>query len=328
MGALSPIIELIHFFFKVFFIFICVQAQQIHSMFPNVPIQAITLDLADTHSVSLTVDRILSDSIYIPEGGVADVPPGEDPAPSSSPPLPSGSTAASGAGGEGNEDTSTASRSTTPRHSHDPLPPGPTHMAPATPLALSVSAEETRDGDVLQRRGSHLANEARASLDDRPTGDPSGSRDLEESSDAYEPLGYRRSDKLETSCGTRASHDAHGDEPRGSHDPHTDVSHADEPPQASERESGVLDTTQGPETELRQRRTDGSDARPEESAIRMARVIGSGSSSGREPDSLSSRNEFPSTSETYSQLFSSLQERKAELLRRARRYVDSGHIGE
>ncbi len=35
-------------------------------MFPHVPLQAITLDLVDTHSVSLTVDRILSHSIYIP----------------------------------------------------------------------------------------------------------------------------------------------------------------------------------------------------------------------------------------------------------------------
>jgi len=43
------------------------QAQQVHSMFPHVPLQAITLDLVDTHSVSLTVDRILSQSIYIPE---------------------------------------------------------------------------------------------------------------------------------------------------------------------------------------------------------------------------------------------------------------------
>ena len=42
-------------------------------MFPHVPLQAITLDLADTHSVSLTVDHILNNSIYIPEeGGVVD----------------------------------------------------------------------------------------------------------------------------------------------------------------------------------------------------------------------------------------------------------------
>lgn len=35
-------------------------------MFPHVPLQAITLDLVDTHSVSLTVDHILTHSIYIP----------------------------------------------------------------------------------------------------------------------------------------------------------------------------------------------------------------------------------------------------------------------
>lgn len=42
-------------------------AQQVHSMFPHIPLQAITLDLADTHSVSLTVDRVLNNTIYIPE---------------------------------------------------------------------------------------------------------------------------------------------------------------------------------------------------------------------------------------------------------------------
>ena len=42
-------------------------------MFPHIPLQAITLDLADTHSVSLTVERILNSTIYIPgqEGTVA-----------------------------------------------------------------------------------------------------------------------------------------------------------------------------------------------------------------------------------------------------------------
>lgn len=48
-------------------------------MFPNVPLQAITLDLADTHSVSLTVERIINDVIYIPdqrvEGNPSQAPP-------------------------------------------------------------------------------------------------------------------------------------------------------------------------------------------------------------------------------------------------------------
>ena len=42
------------------------KAQQVHTMFPNIPLQAITIDLADTHSILLTVDRILNNSIYIP----------------------------------------------------------------------------------------------------------------------------------------------------------------------------------------------------------------------------------------------------------------------
>ena len=43
------------------------QAQRVHSMFPHTPLEAITLDLADTHSVSLTVERIINNVIYIPE---------------------------------------------------------------------------------------------------------------------------------------------------------------------------------------------------------------------------------------------------------------------
>ena len=52
---------------KFFNYFSLSQAQQVHSMFPDIPLQAITLDLADTHSVSLTVDRVLNNTIFIPE---------------------------------------------------------------------------------------------------------------------------------------------------------------------------------------------------------------------------------------------------------------------
>ena len=40
-------------------------AQQVHSMFPHVPLQAITLDLADTRSISLTVEHILNNNLLI-----------------------------------------------------------------------------------------------------------------------------------------------------------------------------------------------------------------------------------------------------------------------
>ena len=36
-------------------------------MFPHVPLQAITLDLADTRSISQTVEHILNNAIYIPD---------------------------------------------------------------------------------------------------------------------------------------------------------------------------------------------------------------------------------------------------------------------
>ena len=42
-------------------------------MFPHVPLQAITLDLADTRSISLTVEHILNNAIYIPETGTTSV---------------------------------------------------------------------------------------------------------------------------------------------------------------------------------------------------------------------------------------------------------------
>ena len=47
------------------------QAQQVHAMFPHVSLQAITLDLADTRSISLTVEHILNNAIYIPVPGTA-----------------------------------------------------------------------------------------------------------------------------------------------------------------------------------------------------------------------------------------------------------------
>lgn len=43
------------------------QAQRIHSIFPDIPLQALTLDLADTRSVSLTAERIINGIIYIPD---------------------------------------------------------------------------------------------------------------------------------------------------------------------------------------------------------------------------------------------------------------------
>ncbi len=57
------------------------QANHIHGMFPHIPLHAITLDLADTHSVSLTVERILNNTIYIPSQEGAP-PPDPPPTPS------------------------------------------------------------------------------------------------------------------------------------------------------------------------------------------------------------------------------------------------------
>ena len=56
-------------------------------MFPHIPLQAITLNLADTHSVSLTVEHILNDTIYIP--GQDDDPSPSPLSPHTNPPLSS-----------------------------------------------------------------------------------------------------------------------------------------------------------------------------------------------------------------------------------------------
>lgn len=56
-------------------------------MFPHIPLQAITLNLADTHSVSLTVEHILNETIYIP--GQEGPPPLSPASPHPHPSLPS-----------------------------------------------------------------------------------------------------------------------------------------------------------------------------------------------------------------------------------------------
>ena len=92
------------------------QAQQVHAMFPHVSLQAITLDLADTRSISLTVEHILNNAIYIPVPGTAGAEqplnslPIHTPAPStpdSQAPSPPPLTASlqSSAGGEATPDT-------------------------------------------------------------------------------------------------------------------------------------------------------------------------------------------------------------------------------
>ena len=82
------------------------QAQQVHSMFPHIPLQAITLNLADTHSVSLTVEHILNETIYIP-GQEGPPPLSASPHPHSSLPSPASlPTPASGVVQEPNSESS------------------------------------------------------------------------------------------------------------------------------------------------------------------------------------------------------------------------------
>lgn len=224
-------------------------------MFPHVPIQAITLDLADTHSISLTVDRILNDSIYIPrEGGGAEE---EEEEEEDAMPLPAAS--------EHNSEGSTLSHPSSRRGS------GATsqatsqyHTFTALPHAQPVPETDLKDSHDLKDGPFPHVDE---SLHSKDTGE------------VQEP-----------------PHDASSHTLQEAHD-------SDIPADAA---------VPLPELRLRKPTTNAADT------IKVARAIESGEDS--KDSTLSSENSFPSTStDGYSQLFSSLQERKAELMRRAKR---------
>ena len=98
-------------------------------MFPHVPLQAITLDLADTRSISQTVEHILNNTIYIPES--------DGPVPNP-PPTPHTPTTAT--------PTSAEPTSATPTLSLD-LP-----ASEEEPHPLHVNEEENEEQSVLRRR--------------------------------------------------------------------------------------------------------------------------------------------------------------------------------
>ena len=87
-------------------------------MFPHVPLQAITLDLADTRSISLTVEHILNNTIYIPDSSTGDT------------------------------STSVTTHTTTP--SITPSPEAQAQLAPLTGMGWEEGAESRETG--LRRR--------------------------------------------------------------------------------------------------------------------------------------------------------------------------------
>ena len=261
-------------------------------MFPHVPLQAITLDLADTHSVSLTVDRILSNSIYIPgEGGMAvaghapntDQQGGGDQDGENTPPpqlagFPGNSNYSNtDEEEEEEEEDSTAHSTPTHRLSSEPHPPqSHTTAIPPSPL----HAQDPRSDE---------------------------SHDLNRST----PL--KSCDMHEPQLAESHAHKTHP--PPQSHDA------AD---RANKEQLMELDTHHTPTdlshdtlSELRRRK-------PDTEAIRAARAISANGGRGEvgggaDSDGGNGGKEFLSTGKSYSQLFSSLQERKAELLEKARR---------
>ena len=222
------------------------QAQQIHSMFPHVPLQAITLDLADTHSVSITVDRILTDSIYIPgEGGVIT----NQVEGNATPTSPS-------------NNTNTEENSTEIAHSSQQnLPPPQPTSTSSAPLNVPSQAEKPQNSDSGDHQGCD-------------------------------------SDELKES--NNVSKDSHDPQPRKSHD-------------LQESHDSSEANTQHNQSNLRLRKT-ASKVAPEN--IQLVETIESSSKKH-----CSSDTNFPVSKEDYSHLFTSLQERKAELLRKAKRYI-------
>lgn len=235
-------------------------------MFPHVPLQAITLDLADTHSVSLTVDRILSDSIYIPEGGVADNTGAEE---EGTPPPTSNA--------EAGDDS--PAHHPTPRHSQEPLPFS-SSVQPDTPPVESVSIQDSQPLESHDIGGHELSHDKSCDHDNASVREVDISQGPN-SSDG--DSGVRR----------RHATQIRGNDPQASNDTGS----------TREWESDVPGMELGP-----------SVLAGEEGRIRPARAIMSGDKSLSVGSDLST-----ASSDTYSRLFSSLQERKAELLRKARR---------
>ena len=259
------------------------------------PLQAITLDLADTHSVSLTVDRILSDSIYIPEGGGADAQLEGEATP---PPQPASA---------GTENDETATSNTVPRQSQEAL----NSYAQSSSTSLSESAsvqEETYQNEASQSHNaqfSHLTDESQASYNSHMT-ESKTSHDQDENIESmYSEVESTEQDTLfpsqATEPGLRRRHNPNiGGS--GSHDLASEMEQASTP-----EEDGML---QDPPTGPGQADYDGTES------IHAARAISAERSS---TGASASDSDFSSTSVSYSRLFSSLQERKAELLRKARR---------
>jgi hypothetical protein len=293
---------------------IYLQAQQIHSMFPHVPIQAITLDLADTHSVSLTVDRILNDSIYIPrEGGVA----GEE---DEATPLPE----------RGEDSTTSSRRGSISVNTFTPLAHGnpvwvKDHDMDHTGNPQSRDMEhnshdiEEESHDMAQE--SHDLGEESRDMDEeshdveeKPCDVEPASSDLEHQSHNLEQESVHsdvQSHDLSSPhqfdpLSQYASKSPHQDEVQGSLHPH-ELLHA---PHRTNIYPNAHEPLEPSSSALRLRRPAGE-------ADRVVGVIDDSKGSAS-----SSRDQFPSTSESYSRLFVSMQERKAELLRRAKRYED------
>lgn len=280
------------------------QAQQVHSMFPHIPLQAITLNLADTHSVSLTVEHILNETIYIP--GQESPPPLSPASPHSHPSLPSPAslpTPASGVLQEPNSDSSDDVSSE--QETDDTI--GDDHSSGETPINSGTS-EVPRVG--VEDDGDHSTR--------METGHSDGNSGCGNGGVTTGSLRHRNVDRTEmrTDMHSRMSV---GGEPQASGVNATETSSGeiDVNPMHTSSDNGVsvqdpsIPSAPNPQThDMAHKRTDRSSTAQLSSPRTTARKSSSNPGSSSLP--------VPTPS-PYS--FASLQQRKQKLLQSARRYV-------
>ncbi len=237
-------------------------------MFSHVPLQAITLDLADTHSVSLTVDRILNNGIYIPGEGERD------------------ESGAVGEGGSGQVEGGAVSIATTPSNNGEMFT-----AALSTPLTPRVSHDSLPPQLCASDDSTH-ATSSETSL----SSDWSGSS-------------YDESDNL-------------------SHDQSHDQSHVHESCSTSDlcEEKESVNETQRSDNPPGPTEPPGSSSPPKpglrlrKSAVSQGEDLPVVTSIQSEKEVSSDTHEKEDSPPLHSHPFSSLQERKAELLKNAKRY--------
>jgi len=273
-------------------------------MFPHIPLQAITLNLADTHSVSLTVEHILNETIYIP--GQEGPPPLSPALPHPHPSLPSPPSPPTPASGVLQEPNSESSDDVSSEQETDDTN-GDDHSSGETPIDSGTS-EVPRVG--VEGDGDHSTR--------METGDSDGNSGCGNGGVTTGSLRHRNVDRTEMRTDMHSRRSV-GGEPQASGVSTTETSsgEVDVNPMHTSSDSGVsvqdssIPSAPNPQThDIAHKRTDRSDT----AQLSSPRMTARKNSSNPGLSSLPVPTPSP-----YS--FASLQLRKQNLLLNARRYV-------